>query len=37
MIGAGAGLDVAEDRRERQHHHRDMANDQVADRLTIAL
>jgi len=24
-------------RRERQHHHRDMATDQVADRLTIAL
>ena len=32
-----AGLDVAEDRRERQHHHRDMTTDQVADRLTIAL
>src|SRR5262245_24315360 len=32
-----AGFDLTQDRRERQHHHRDMAADEIADRLAVAL
>src|SRR5262245_12321443 len=32
-----ASFDLAQDRRERQHHHRDMAADEIADRLAVAL